>query len=179
MSGPVLKTLRLFLEPVTPDHAPKMFAGLADERAYRYVPEEPPESVDKLRARYELLTAQTSPDGKEIWLNWMLKRRGGEHYVGFVQATIIKAEKVALIGYHIFPPFWGQQLGREAVRGMLNQLATGYQVREVLAMIDPRNVASIRVAEAVGFARAPTVRMAAALPRASAGDLLFVLKLEG
>lgn len=178
MSGPVIKTLRMFLEPVTPAHAPKMFAGLADERGYRFLPEEPPESVDKLRAKYEILTAETSPDGKEIWLNWMLKRRGGEHYVGYVQATIIKAEKAALIAYHIFPQYWGQQLGREAVKGMLNAIATEYRIREARAYVDTRNLASIRLVEALGFQLAATVVAPDDYRGESHEEHLFVLKMD-
>jgi len=178
MSG-VIKTIRLFLEPLKESHAPKMFAGLRDERAYRFLPEEPPETLQTLSARYALLAGGISPNGKEVWLNWALKRRGQEFYVGYVQATILKAERAALIAYHLFPPFWGQGLAREAVKAMLGSIGPAYGLREARAYIDTRHKRSIRLVEALGFRLADTIVTADSLRENSSEEYLYVLKLEG
>ncbi len=170
----MIKTLRMFLEPVTAKHARPMFAGLRDERAYRFLDEGPPESVAELQARYELLEGQISPNGKEIWLNWMCKRRGAEHYVGYVQATVFEKRRMALVAYHIFPAFWGQQLAREAVKGMLTAITPQYGLKEARAHIDTRNKPSIKVVESLGFELNGTV--AAVGP--GSDEYLYILKLE-
>jgi RimJ/RimL family protein N-acetyltransferase len=175
----VIKTIRLFLEPVKAAHAPKMFAGLRDERAYRFLADAPPESVEKLAARYALLAGQVSPNGAEIWLNWMCRRRGEEFYVGYVQATILKAERAALIAYHLFPPFWGQGLAREAVKAMLGSIGPAYGLREARAYIDTRHKRSIRLVEALGFRLADTIVTADSLRENSSEEYLYILKLEG
>jgi RimJ/RimL family protein N-acetyltransferase len=163
----------MFLEPVTPKHAARMFGGLRDERAYRYLEEAPPESVAELQARYELLAGQISPNGKEIWLNWMCKRRGAEYYVGYVQATVFPKRQMALVAYHIFPAFWGQQLAREAVKGMLTAITPQYELKEARAHIDTRNKPSIKVVESLGFELNGTV---ASVGRGS-DEYLYILKL--
>jgi ribosomal-protein-alanine N-acetyltransferase len=169
----VIKTLRMFLEPVTAKHAAPMFAGLQDQRAYRYLEEGPPESIAELQSRYELLTAQISPNGKEIWLNWMLKRRGAEHYVGYVQATVFPKQRIALVAYHIFPAFWGQHLAREAVKGMLAAIGPEYDLVEARAHIDTRNKASIKVVESLGFELCGTVTPVGP----GSDEYLYILKL--
>ncbi len=59
----MIETERLRREPVTASHASAMFEVLADERIYRYLPSDPPESVEALRKRYEFLSSGRSPDG--------------------------------------------------------------------------------------------------------------------
>ncbi len=171
----MIKTLRMFLEPVTAKHAVHMFPGLRDERAYRFLDEDPPENVAALQAKYEMLTAQISPNGKEIWLNWMLKRRGAEFYVGYVQATVYPKRRFALVAYHIFPAFWGQKFAQEAVKGMLAVIAPEYDLAEVRAHIDTRNKPSIKVVEALGFELCGTV--SAVGP--GSDEYLYILRLGG
>jgi ribosomal-protein-alanine N-acetyltransferase len=172
----LIKTLRLFLEPVRATHAAAMFAGLRDERAYKYLSEDPPQNVQALSSRYALLAGQVSPTG-EVWLNWMLRRRGAEYYVGYVQATIYRKRHMAMIAYHIFPAFWGQHLAREAVKGMIGAIGAEYGLKEVRAQIDPRNEASLKVVESLGF----VVRGTVPAGRSRTGppeDDLYVLTLE-
>jgi RimJ/RimL family protein N-acetyltransferase len=174
----VLKTIRLFLEPVKASHAPKMFLGLQDERAYRFLPDGPPESVEQLRAKYGLLAGQISPNGQEIWLNWMCRRRGEEFYVGYVQATVFKADRTAQIAYHFFPAFWGMGLAREAVKGVLGAIGPLYRLREIRAYIDKRNQRSIRLVEALGFVLAKTILADDSPPGIDIEECLYVLPLE-
>jgi RimJ/RimL family protein N-acetyltransferase len=172
-----MKTIRLFLEPLTAAHAPKLFDGLRDERAYRFLADDPPETVEKLAARYALLSGEISPNGQEIWLNWALKRRGQDFYVGYVQATILRAEAAVLIAYHVFPAHWGHGYGREAVQAILANVAPKYRLGEARAYIDTTNTRSIRLVEALGFELAGTVAQGEALRGHAAEDYLYVLKL--
>jgi len=177
MSG-VIKTIRLFLEPLKESHAPKMFAGLRDERAYRFLSEEPPETLQTLSARYALLAGGISPNGKEVWLNWALKRRGQEFYVGYVQATILRTERAATIAFHLFPDHWGHGYAREAVKAMLAAIGPQYQLREVRAEIDHRNARSINTIEALGFQGFGPNALRGGLAPDAPADILYILKLE-
>jgi RimJ/RimL family protein N-acetyltransferase len=174
----VIKTIRLFLEPVKAAHAAKMFQGLQDERAYRFLQDGPPESIEQLRAKYALLSGQISPNGQEIWLNWMCKRRGEEFYVGYVQATVFKSDRTAQIAYHFFPAFWGQGLAREAVKAMIGAIGPLYQLREIRAYVDKRNHRSIRLVEALGFLLAKTVLSEETPGGVEVEECLYVLPLE-
>ena len=66
----LLTTPRLVLEPLVPDHADALFAGLSDPLLYTYIPGDPPASVGALRARYPRLGLRWSPGGLERWVNW-------------------------------------------------------------------------------------------------------------
>jgi [ribosomal protein S5]-alanine N-acetyltransferase len=149
----VISTVRLLLEPINRHHAAAMFAGLSDARGYVYIPDTPPESIADLAADYAGLESGISPDGKEIWLNWVIKRLERYDFIGYVQATILCDEAALVIAYHIFPDFWGQGLGREAVAAMLSYCRAQFNVREARAYIDTRHTRSIRLVEALGFTR--------------------------
>jgi len=149
----IITTARLLLEPVNRHHATAMFAGLSDARGYAFIPDTPPESISALAAEYAGLESGTSPDGRELWLNWAIKHREQSDFAGYVQATILCDEAALVIAYHIFPDFWGQGLGREAVAAMLAYCRAQFNVREARAYIDTRHTRSTRLVEALGFTR--------------------------
>ncbi len=62
---------QLTLEPQREEHAESMFHGLLDEKLYEFIADLPPVSVDALRARYKKFEDRVSPDGSELWLNWI------------------------------------------------------------------------------------------------------------
>ncbi len=76
----------LALEPQTATHAAEMFEVLGDPALCEYE-NEPPASLAWLRARYERLESRHSPDGREEWLNWVV-RLPGSGLGGYVQATV-------------------------------------------------------------------------------------------
>ena len=60
-----------------------MMAGAISD----YIPGTPPASLAALRARYARLAQGRSDDGRERWLNWIIRLPSGR-CVGFVQATL-------------------------------------------------------------------------------------------
>lgn len=150
---PELRTDRLVLEPVTAWHGESLFAFLKEPLLYTYIPREPPLAASHVARRFEQLETRRSPDGSELWLNWAV-RIAANGYAGLVEATV-RADETALVAWTVFLPHQRQGIGREAVAAMLAHLAaTG--VHEAAALIDTRNAASIRLAEALGFKRVAT-----------------------
>lgn len=143
-------TERLEIEPLAAWHAALLFEVLQDTRMYELIPTAPPASVSALEARYRMLEGRSSPDGTEQWLNWAVRWRGGGAYLGRLEATIRQAE-TALIAYEVAPQHWGQGIGREACQWLVQELVEAYGVCEVRAEVDTRNLASIRLLEALGF----------------------------
>ena len=41
------------LEPLRQNHVVEMFVGLADPLGYRFLPDDPPRSLETLKARYD------------------------------------------------------------------------------------------------------------------------------
>lgn len=147
-----LETPRLVLEPLTGGHAPALFAGLGDDRLYRFIPQEPPVSLPWLAERYRRLEVRRSPDGSETWLNWAMRRRAGPGYVGLLEATVF-ADRTALIAYTVVVPHQRRGYAREGVARLIEHLFRDHAVAVVAAEVDTRNGASIGLLERLGFAR--------------------------
>jgi RimJ/RimL family protein N-acetyltransferase len=141
----------LTLEPQLALHADDMFSVLSDPAIYEYE-NAPPASVDALRARYAKLESRRSGDGREQWLNWVI-RMEGVGLIGYVQATV-HANGSAAIAYEMASAHWGRGLGRRATEAMIQELTDHYGVTTLFAVAKQRNDRSLRLLERLGFARA-------------------------
>ncbi|MEA2506042.1 MAG: hypothetical protein QOH48_660 [Actinomycetota bacterium] len=144
-----IQTERLLLTPLQVDHADLLFPLLKDEGLHRFIGGAPL-TLEELRARYEVLARRLSADGKELWLNWIVRRRADDAAVGTMQATVSgsRAELAWVMGQ----PWQGRGYASEAARSIIEWLAGYALVDEVRAHIHPEHAASERVARAVGFA---------------------------
>ena len=148
----VLQTQRLVLEPLTVEHADELLAPLADPRLYEHVPQDPPESIDKLRERLVFLSARRSPVGDQLWLNWVMRDRHEGQCCGRVQATVTTDAR-AWIAYEVFPERWGRGLATEACARMIEWLIDTLGVQQFAAEVDSLNGASLRLLDRLGFQR--------------------------
>jgi RimJ/RimL family protein N-acetyltransferase len=146
-----LRTARLFLEPQAVAHADEMFAVLGDPAIYEFE-NEAPASIEWLRERYRRLESRRSADGRERWLNWVVRRRDS-HLIGYVQATVFPDGK-ALIGYEFNSAHWGQGYARESVEALLRELAESYGVTTAGAIFKRANARSRRLLERIGMTTA-------------------------
>ena len=173
-----ISTARITLEPVAAHHAALMFDGLQDHRAYAYLPDAPPSSIGALESRYARLATGVSHDGREFWLNWMLRLSGTSSYIGYVQATIIRDEAASLVAYHVFPPFWRSGYGGEAVLGMLNMIRTCYDLDEARAYVDTRNSASLKLLERLGFRLSSMIANAETIHGMPSDEYLYIQRFN-
>jgi len=143
-----LATARLVLEPQVEGHAAEMFDALGDPAIYEFE-NEPPESLEWLRERFRKLDSRRSADGKECWLNWVV-RVPGERAMGYVQATVYPGGW-ADIAYVFSSPHWGQGYAGEAVAAMMDELAASCGVTRFEAVYKSANVRSRRLLDRLGF----------------------------
>ena len=139
------------LDPQVAAHAREMFALLADPAIYEYEGAQP-ESEDWLAQRFARLESRGSPDGREGWLNWIVRLPGGEA-IGYVQATIDESGN-ASIAYIFASRSWGRGLARRAVEAMTGELRDRYGVRAMIVVLKSVNLRSLRLAQRLGFTRA-------------------------
>ena len=144
-------TAALTLEPQAQQHAAEMFVVLSDPAIYEYE-NEPPASLEALRRRYAALESRCSPDGREQWLNWVIRLPTGEP-IGYVQATVYPDRRAA-IAYELGSAWWGRGLARQAVEAMVAELVAQHGARRLTAVLKQRNVRSLRLLERLGFAPA-------------------------
>jgi RimJ/RimL family protein N-acetyltransferase len=149
----LLRSKRLLLEPQVEAHAALLHESLCEDSLYTFVPQNPPRSAEAfaaLVARFRKLSTRLSPDGKEAWLNWVLKDRASGNYVGTVEATVHQ-NLTANIAYQTFTGHLRQGYAKEACGKVIEHLFQDYGVQFVEALIDTRNTASIKLVESLGF----------------------------
>ncbi|RTR25366.1 GNAT family N-acetyltransferase [Deinococcus radiophilus] len=154
--NPPLVTGRLRLEPQRAEHTPLMMRVLADPRTHTYLPSDPPEDEAALRERYARLESRRSPDGSELWLNWVVFQ--STQAIGTVQATVQPERAQAEVAYVFHPGNWGQGYAAEAVQALLDFLCTELEVKQFRATTDTRNLASQRLLERLGFTQVSEIR---------------------
>jgi RimJ/RimL family protein N-acetyltransferase len=148
----VLRTARLRLEPLRVEHARELFPIYQDPRIFRFIPHDPPVSLEALEARCRVLEGRVSKDGREVWLNWAVRLEETQRVLGRIEATV-REEATAGLAYELSPLFWGAGYATEACSRVLDLLFEAYAVDEVDALVDTRNESSIRLLERLGFTR--------------------------
>jgi RimJ/RimL family protein N-acetyltransferase len=146
---PTLEAGGLVLEPLTSAHAASMYALLSDPVLYRYIDEAPPADVDTLRARYARLESRRSADGRQHWLNWVV-RLPGQPPLGYVQATVLE-DGSAWVAYLLGSAHQGRGHATLATAAMLAHLESEYGTHRLLANVEADNGPSIRLLQRLGF----------------------------
>lgn len=162
------------LEPQVEAHAAEMFEVLSDPAIYQYEGVPPP-SVEKLAAGFRRKETRWSPDGREQWLNWVVRRDSGA-LAGYVQATVHR-DGVACVGYEFASRHWRQGVGSEAVRCMLDELRDTYAVHGVAAVLKTANFRSMGLLRKLGFR--PGTPQDAERHEAAPDETTLVLALAG
>jgi RimJ/RimL family protein N-acetyltransferase len=144
-------TARLELVPLRVADADEMVDVLAEPALYRFIGGRPP-SHGELVDRYRAQVIGRSPDGRETWLNWIVRERPGGGATGFVQATITGDDeaRIAEIAWLIGVRWQGRGYGIEAAGGLVRWLDEA-GVGEIVAHVQPDHAASAAVAERIGL----------------------------
>jgi RimJ/RimL family protein N-acetyltransferase len=153
----VLRSERLDLLPIRRGHARAMIALLRDPALHRFTGELPPADEASLARQYAFWESRRSPDGSELWLNWVVRLREKDELIGHVQASV--AADHAYLAWTIGSAWQRRGYATEAsaaVVALLRELG----VRELRASIHPAHAASIRVAERLGLS--PSERVSGA-----------------
>ncbi len=145
-----ISTDRLELIPLERKQAENLFSVLSDATLYQYTGDDPPASVAELRVRFAHLEARRSPDGAELWLNWVLSETATGMSVGWVQATV--TARYADVAWVVGTRWQRRGYATEAARALMTWLRRA-SVKVVRAKIHPMHTASQRVAANVGLSR--------------------------
>jgi RimJ/RimL family protein N-acetyltransferase len=149
MAADQISSARLHLAPLKVADAAEMVDVLSGGTLYAYTGGAPP-GLDELRARYARQAAGRSPDGREEWRNWILRRKPGGEAVGYVQATITAEGRRAEIAWVVGLRWQGQGYATEAARALAGWLDSR-GIQTVQAHIHPEHTASAAVARRAGL----------------------------
>jgi RimJ/RimL family protein N-acetyltransferase len=145
-----LRTERLALEPLRIEHAPELAALTRDPDLHRFIGGRP-ETLPEVTARVRRQVAGASPDGRQGWLNWVLRDADGAA-AGTVQATLTGA--AAELAWVVGTAHQGRGYASEAAVGVRDWLRT-QGIEDFTAHIHPDHAASAGVARRLGLV--PTV----------------------
>lgn len=148
---PTLHTPRLRLTPFNPaaDRA-AYFALLADPEVVKYLDLDPfthIEEADDLLA----VIGQRVATGDTFY--WAMRPRSTESdsLLGGCNLTIDRSRRRAEIGYYIARPWWGQGLGKETVRAVIDFGFREQGLNRIEALAYAENLASHALLRSLGF----------------------------
>jgi RimJ/RimL family protein N-acetyltransferase len=146
---PTLEGDRIRLRPCREDDLPAFFAMRSDPRLMRHGSHPPWTHIDEARTRFE---SNLHGNDSARQLYWASADRADDRMIGDVALFHINAaQRMAEIGYMLQVASWGKGLAREATALALDHAFDGLGLRRIEADIDPRNRASARLLERLGF----------------------------
>ena len=139
-------------------HATEL-APLLDDTSLHEFTGGAPLSAAALADRYRRLAARRSPDGDQLWGNWVIRIRATGTAAGIVQATLPAGGYVAVpaeVAWVVVRAAQGQGYAKEAARSLVAMLQESGCT--VAAHIHPGHLASQRVARAAGLSSTTDAR---------------------
>lgn len=146
---PTLTTPRLRIRWLTADDVPTLFEIFSDPEVMAYWSSPPladRSAAEKLLAEiHELAAAGTL-------FQWGIARREDDAVIGTCTLSSLNAEhRRAELGYAVARAHWGNGYGPEAADAVIRYAFDALGLHRLEADVDPRNHASIRCLERLGF----------------------------
>jgi [ribosomal protein S5]-alanine N-acetyltransferase len=153
---PTLRTDRLVLRPLEPDDATGLLAIFSDAEVMKYWNTPPWTSPDDARD-FIATSAEATERGESMTLG-MVAEATGELIGKCLLFSVHHGSRRAELGFGLGRPHWGQGFVAEAGRALLDYAFDTLRLRRIEAEIDPRNVASAKTLERLGFVREGLLR---------------------
>lgn len=135
-----IETARLRLRPPRPDDAEAFHAILSDSEAMRYWSTVPHETIEQTRQWLQSMIEIPPGEGEDF----IIEHRG--QVIG--KAGMFRFPEV---GFILHPSAWGQGFATEALRPILDRAFGTHGLARVVADVDPRNAACLRLLAGLGF----------------------------
>ena len=107
------------------------------------------------------------------WFQLAVQEHAQGRLIGDLYLQLDNRGDQAQLGYTFDPQFWGRGLASEAVRALLGYGFTAAGLHRVQATTDPRNTASIRLLQRLGFRQEAHFRQSLWFKGHWAADLVF------
>lgn len=153
---PLLHGARIDLRGFRQDDLQDFYAMHADPKVARYGSHPPFTELSQATERFE--RELSSRDAGRA-LAWVIADRDTDRLMGSTALFAIDREQGrAELGYALRPEHWGKGYAQEAVRLVLEHAFGTLHLRRIEADIDPRNTASCKLVERLGFVREGLLR---------------------
>ena len=149
--GVAITTPRLLIRLVAEEDLPALLAVNADDVATRYLPYASWSGMDDAQAWFG--RAATRLAAKEAAQFVMVLRESGQVIGSCLLFKFDQESARAEVGYVLGREHWGGGYMLEAMKALVDHAFDQLGLRRLEAEIDPRNVASARLLERLGFAK--------------------------
>ncbi len=153
---PLLQGPRVQLRMLRVDDVPQLYAQFSDPKVMRYWSRPPLMRIEEARTLFEELQGGVSTGE---FAQWAIARRSDDLMIG--SCALFAYQQVhrrAAIGYALASAHWGHGYAHEALRLALDHAFGMLELHRLEADVDPRNVASTRLLEKLGFVREGVLR---------------------
>jgi len=153
---PILTASRVRLRPLCADDADDLFALQSNASVMRYWSHPPWTEREQAVKRLE----QLARDRETIeFYPWAVTKTGHDMLIGTMSLFALNREqRRAEIGYALGANWWGYGYATEMLRAAVEFAFGPLDLERLEADIDPRNAASCRLVERVGFLREGLLR---------------------
>jgi RimJ/RimL family protein N-acetyltransferase len=148
---PTLTASRVNLRWLTEQDVPALFAIFSNPAVVRYWSHAPFADV---RAAKELLADIHRLAGEGTLYEWGIALSASDEVIGTCTlASIDRRHRRAEIGFALAAGAWGHGYAGEAVQRLIDHAFGTLDLHRLEADVDPRNAASLRLLERLGFVR--------------------------
>ena len=146
----VIETERLMLRRFTPEDAAANYRIYTDPANMRFMGR-PTDSVEFERYHLQRHIANYyDRHGFGLWATVLREKNQLVGRCGLLYQQVEETQEVE-VSYLIDRHFWGQGLATEAARAVVKLGLERYGFSRLVALINPENIASVRVAEKIGM----------------------------
>lgn len=148
---PIIEAERLRLRCIEESDIEQIYDIFSDAKVMRYWSTPPIETIDDAVALFQEIE-QSNLQG--TYLKWGVALKPTDKVIGTVTLfNLDQTQGRAEIGYAQAQAYWGQGYIHEALQALLSYAFNDMNMRRLEADVDPRNAASIKTLERLGFQR--------------------------
>jgi RimJ/RimL family protein N-acetyltransferase len=170
-----LQTSRLVLRPLTGDDADDLFAYRSLEEVSRYQGFRPRTLSD---VHGFLAGLSPRPDVPDTWFQLGIRTREDDHLIGDLGIHFLSDSDQAEIGFTLAPSQQKKGYALEAAQPVLSALFSEWKKHRVIASVDPRNEASIRLLLKLGMRKEAHFRKRFRLEDGWGDDCIYAILEE-
>jgi [ribosomal protein S5]-alanine N-acetyltransferase len=146
-----ISTDRLIIRLVEHSDLPALLEVNNNDAVTRYLPYDSWKSMDDAQAWYE--RAMTRHETGIVWQFVIVLRESGRAIGTCLFFNFDEPSHRAETGYVLGQVYWSKGYGHEAMKGLVAYAFDTLNLRRLEAQVDPRNVASCKLLERLGFER--------------------------
>lgn len=148
---PIITTPRVVLRWISEDDIDRLYDVFSDPQVMRYWSTVP---LANREAAAELQREIAASNESNTIIKWGLALRDSNSLIGTTTLFNLNLDNGrAEIGYAMARAYWGKGYMQEALHALVSHAFEVLELRRLEADVDPRNAASIRTLERLGFQR--------------------------